>query len=190
MSCDHTYDCNCNEIIEIIDVGVGVVEITDQVVIPSSEDITNIGTEGPIGPQGIQGPAGSAQGPQGLQGRVGPQGLQGVQGIFGTQGPAGTSITILGAYATETDLFSAHPTGTNGDGYIIDPYLYVWEGTTWVNVGIIRGPQGVQGTYGTQGVQGVQGATGQGGVPGVGFQGIQGYQGFNLLVSCLFKGLI
>jgi hypothetical protein len=46
-------------------------------------------------------------------------------GLRGIQGPAGTSVTILGSYATYADLVAAHPTGNNGDGYIVDPYLYV-----------------------------------------------------------------
>ena len=59
----HGPNCSCNtccpDIIEIIDVGPGIVEITDQVIyVPPSPDITGIVSEGPIGIQGIQGPRG------------------------------------------------------------------------------------------------------------------------------------
>ena len=65
MTCEHTYDCSCNEIIEIIDVSPGLVEIIDQMTyVPPAPEITNIGSEGPQGVQGIQGPIGL----QGLSG--------------------------------------------------------------------------------------------------------------------------
>ena len=101
------------------------------------------GDKGDTGDQGTQG----VQGLQGVQGTQGLQGAQGTQGIQGAsiQGTAGTSVTILGSYNSLAELEAAHPTGTGGDGYIIDPYLYVWLSGAWTNVGVIQGPQGVQG---------------------------------------------
>jgi hypothetical protein len=65
MSCNHNYSCSCSDIIEIIEVSPGLVEIIDQTIyIPPSPEITNIGSEGPQGIQGIQGPIGL----QGLSG--------------------------------------------------------------------------------------------------------------------------
>lgn len=52
----------------------------------------------------------------------------------------GSSINILGTLGSVDEL----PTTGNqiGDGYIIDGYLWTWNGTTWVNVGKIEGPNG------------------------------------------------
>ena len=83
------------------------------------------------------------KGEQGIQGIQGPQGLQGIQGEKGEQG---TGVTIKGSYATESELKSAHPTGTLGDAYLVSGDLYVWSGTAWENVGNIQGPQGETGT--------------------------------------------
>ena len=66
--------------------------------------------------------------------------------ISGAKGDAGTSVTILGSYATLADLEAAHPTGSAGDSYLVDGYLYVWNGSAWQNVGQIKGDQGDTGT--------------------------------------------
>lgn len=87
-------------------------------------------------------------------GQGGPKGAQGVQGL---QGRIGTGINILGSYANYAALIAAHPTGTQGDAYLIGGILYVWSSNTWTNAGNIQGAQGVQGTTGTQGVQGTNG---------------------------------
>lgn len=58
------------------------------------------------------------------------------------RGEDGTSVTILGSYATYAELIAAHPTGAIGDAYMVNGDLYVWNGTAWDNVGQIRGPQG------------------------------------------------
>ena len=65
-------------------------------------------------------------------------------GINGTAGADGTSITILGSYDSLAELQAAHPTGSEGDGYIVDGDLYVWsvDDSDWKNVGQIQGPQG------------------------------------------------
>lgn len=120
----------------------------------------------------VPGTSGS-QGPQGTQG---VQGFQGNQGVQGKQGTAGTSINVKGAVATTGDLPSTG--NNNNDAYIVnsDGHLYVWNGTIWVDVGKIVGPQGVQGNQGVQGPQGFQGSQGVQGNQG--FQGAQGAQGF------------
>jgi hypothetical protein len=59
-------------------------------------------------------------------------------------------------------------------------HLWVWQGDQWVDVGTIRGPQGLQGAQGSsnQGIQGPQGAQGPQGPQGLqGSQGLQGDQG-------------
>lgn len=61
------------------------------------------------------------------------------------KGEDGTSVTILGSYATYAELIAAHPTGTLGDAYMVDGDLYVWNGLSWENVGQIQGPPGAGG---------------------------------------------
>ncbi|MGH1435256.1 MAG: tail fiber domain-containing protein [Lewinella sp.] len=131
------------------------------------------GAPGPIGPQGNPGPQGEqgVAGPQGSQGPTGPAGVagpQGEQGPIGPQGPAGqdgTGVQIIGTVATVADLPATSMQGdlyivqTNGDGY-------VWDGSMWVNVGQIQGPQGPQGAMGATGPQGIQGNQGLQGEPG------------------------
>ena len=89
---------------------------------------------------------------------LGQGGPKGVQGVQGTQGAIGTGINILGSYATYSALTAAHPTGTQGDAYLVGGgTLYVWSSGSWVNAGNIQGTQGVQGTTGSQGIQGTNG---------------------------------
>jgi hypothetical protein len=196
---------------------------------PSSMDWSDIGQftgpPGPVGPQGRQGDPGASgakgdAGVPGVQGDPGPAGEQGATGSDGTQGPSGPdgpagpigpdgqkgdkgdrgeALNIKGYYASEADLISAHPTGQDGDAYLVgEGYLYVWQavGNGWVNVGQLQGPKGdtgpqgatgPQGTPGTQGPQGAPGAkggtgdTGPEGAKGIkgdtGAQGVQGAQG-------------
>ena len=92
-------------------------------------------------------------------------------GIAGPTGPQGTSLNILGSVATVDDL---PVSGDPNDAYIVqdDGELYVWDGTSWVSVGQIVGPQGPTGAQGPQGVagptgpQGVVGPTGPTGASG------------------------
>lgn len=152
------------------------------------------GVEGPQGEMGIQGPQGEPgeQGPRGEMGPMGPQGPKGDPGIEGPQGPMGpvgprgtdgTSVTILGNYSTLEELQRNHQTGTAGDSYLVDSYLYVWstESNEWVNVGQIKGPQGETGPIGKTGLTGATGPTGPTGPQGpkgeTGAQGIRGLQG-------------
>ena len=91
----------------------------------------------------------------GAQGPVGPAGAQGAAGADGT------SIKILGTKPTVGDLPA---TGDAvGDLWIIDQTGggatagdgYVWtDGGAWLNIGPLRGPEGIQGAQGPQGIQG------------------------------------
>lgn len=89
-----------------------------------------------------------------------------ITGTFGEKGADGTSVTILGSYNTLAELEAAHPTGSLGDSYMIGGDLYVWNGSTWENVGQIKGDKGDTGAQGPQGIQGPQGATGPAGSDG------------------------
>lgn len=63
----------------------------------------------------------------------------------GSNGADGTSITIKG---TLSDTSKLPATGTEGDAYIINGDLYVWNGSKWENVGQIKGDKGDDGSAG------------------------------------------
>lgn len=136
----------------------------------------NPGLQGATGPQGEQGP----QGEIGPTGAPGPQGLPGPQGEPGPRGSDGTSVTILGSFASLEDLENAHATGLPGQSYLVEEDLYIWseENDKWISVGKIRGPQGIQGEPGPMGPEGPRGLPGEKGSPGErGPQGVKGEQG-------------
>jgi len=95
---------------------------------------------------------------------IGPEGPPGANG---EKGEAGTSINILGAYATLGELSTAHPTGNLGDGYLVGNNLAIWttaNGGEWIDIGLVRGPQGIQGVpgpsvIGPRGFKGDKGAS-------------------------------
>lgn len=66
----------------------------------------------------------------------------------GSKGADGTSITIKG---TLSDTSKLPATGTEGDAYIINGALYVWNGSKWENVGQIKGEKGDKGDDGSAG---------------------------------------
>lgn len=88
-----------------------------------------------------------APGPQGppdqlgLQGPPGQQRPQGPQAPPGPQGPPGPVGTLLGVCETLEQLLAEHPTGCQGDIYIVGGELFVWNTETrrWKRVG---NPQG------------------------------------------------
>ena len=145
-----------------------------------------------IGATGFTGATG-ATGVQGASG-IGATGPQGDFGATGIQGPAGTSVSIIGSIANvyvnppndpQVTLNTSFPGATIGQG-VIDEFtghLWVYDSTTWVDVGVITGPQGASG-IGATGYTGATGATGpQGNIGATGLQGdfgatgIQGQQG-------------
>lgn len=141
------------------------------------------GDTGDVGPQGIQGIAGpqgeigptGPQGTTGPQGDTGPQGIQGPIGPQGEEGPPGTGIAIQGSVPSSGNL---PPTGnTEGDAWITADtgHMWVWDGTQWVDAGLVQGPVGPQGPQGIQGVPGPEGP--QGDVGPQGTQGLTGPQG-------------
>ena len=125
----------------------------------------------------------SLVGSAGSQGSTGPAGANGTNGTQGAPGADGTSITIQGTQPTVGDLPAS---GSLGDLWIIDQAGggnaagdgYVWTAeNTWLNIGPLRGPQGIQGVAGTNGAAGAQGIQGIQGAQGI--QGIQGTAGSN-----------
>jgi hypothetical protein len=85
--------------------------------------------------------AGGPTGPQGPQGIQGIQGIQGPQGIQGIQGEVGEGLNIVGSVANASLLPLSAPIN---DGYIaVDTgHLHVWNGTIWVDTGLVQGPPG------------------------------------------------
>ncbi len=153
---------------------------------PISGISTLVAAEIPQGPTGAAG----ADGQDGANGTNGFDGQDGQDGAQGAAGADGTSIKILGTVANCAGL----PTIGNeiGDVYILDvdePGCsygaglagdgYTWTaGNTWLNIGPLRGPQGIQGTDGAPGATGPAGTDGQDGAPGAtGAEGPRGIQG-------------
>lgn len=67
------------------------------------------------------------------------------------RGDTGKGLSILGTKATSGDLPAK---GTLGDGWLIGDDLWVWNGTAWQNVGVIKGPKGDTGDRGAAGLNG------------------------------------
>ncbi|MFY0483962.1 beta strand repeat-containing protein, partial [Flavobacterium sp. PLA-1-15] len=80
------------------------------------------------------------------------KGADGAQGVPGTNGANGTSVTSGG-----TDPVDG--TGNNGDTYIntVTGETFVYNGTTWVSTGNIKGADGVAGPAGAPGAAGADG---------------------------------
>ena len=160
------------------------------------------GVAGPAGQDGAPGANGSngsngsngdngADGDNGSDGADGAPGSNGANGQDGAQGAAGadgTSIEIQGTKPTVADLPATG--NTVGDLWIIDQTGggatagdgYVWTvGGAWLNIGPLRGPQGIQGiagSNGTDGAAGTPGATGAAGADGAdGTDGADGQDG-------------
>ena len=142
-------------------------------------DTGNTGETGATGQKGEQGPKGDT-------GDTGPTGNTGATGATGDTGATGVGTTIKGSYNTYQELINAHPTGNDGDSYLVNGSLYVWLDNAWENVGSIKGdkgdtgvsgpkgdtgdtgPQGVKGDTGNTGAKGDTGASGPKGDTGVG----------------------
>ena len=132
------------------------------------------GSNGTNGTNGANGAPGS-NGSDGVDGAPGSNGANGQDGAQGATGADGTSIEIQGTKPTVADLPATG--NTVGDLWIIDQTGggatagdgYVWTvGNAWLNIGPLRGPQGIQGIAGTNGTDGAAGTPGATGAPGAG----------------------
>lgn len=92
--------------------------------------------------------------------------VQGV-GYRGPKGDNGTSITIKGQFSS-TDSLSLVSSKTIGDSYSIEGDLWTWTGSSWVNVGRVRGDTGPEGPAGPAGPIGPIGPIGPAGPQGIG----------------------
>ena len=155
------------------------------------------GDTGPAGPKGDTGDKGETgetgnKGDTGETGATGEKGEQGPKGDTGDTGATGIGTTIKGSYNTYQELIAAHPTGNDGDSYLVNGSLYVWLNNAWENVGNIKGEkgdtgdtgsQGVKGDTGDSGVKGDTGATGPKGDTGATGQGSDEEAGWKLPVD-------
>ena len=113
--------------------------------------------------------AGNVRGPTGA-GVTGPTGGTGPTGTAGPTGPtgaAGTSVTIIGSVANAAALPGGLGGGDAGKGYLTndDGHLHVWGGSSYTDVGAVRGPTGPTGATGATGT-GATGPTGDAGPTG------------------------
>ena len=112
------------------------------------------------------------------------------RGFIGTEdewlaslkGDKGDPITWQGQYDTLEELQQAHPTGEDGDAYLVGSHLYWWDSDTsaWVDAGSIQGPEGPAGPKGDDGPSGPAGPagpTGPQGEPGPSVTGPTGPKG-------------
>ena len=120
------------------------------------------GNKGETGATGEKGDTGA----KGDTGDTGPAGDTGSTGATGDTGATGTATTIKGSYNTYQELINAHPTGNDGDSYLVNGTLYVWLDNAWENVGNIKGDTGATGPQGVKGDTGNTGATGSTGPKG------------------------
>ena len=141
---------------------------------PMTNTLSLVLPRGSQGIQGMQGPVGvagisayqvavasgySGSEAQWLLSLVGAQGMQGMQGIQGTQGiqgevgPQGAGLNIKGV-DTYTNIISS--VGTIGDMWVASDtaHGYVYDGTAWVDIGLLQGPKGDTGNDGYTPVKG------------------------------------
>lgn len=142
------------------------------------------GAKGDTGPAGADGAAGEA-GPKGDPGEQGPAGEK------GDKGDAGSGVTIVGPLTEwpitvpveAGDMFIVSdpvPVGTpaSASGPALPGDGIVYDGTSYSNVGPIRGPVGPAGLPGEKGEQGLAGPAGSDGVDGAdGAPGADGADG-------------
>ena len=72
--------------------------------------------------QGSKGDKGET-GATGQQGEQGPKGDTGPAGPIGNTGATGAGLTIKGSYDSYEELIAEHPTGNNGDSYLVNESL-------------------------------------------------------------------
>lgn len=75
-------------------------------------------------------------------------------GPQGPKGDQGEGLKILDSYSDLGALQAAHPTGTEGDAYMVGTSVYIWSTATsaWVSIGELKGAKGDTGPYFTPSV--------------------------------------
>lgn len=110
------------------------------------------------------------------------RGFQGTEEewLASLKGDKGDPVLWLGQYDSLEDLKQDHPTGEEGDSYLVGTHLYWWDTETseWEDAGSWQGPQGEKGDKGDTGPQGETGPQGSTGPQGpTGAQGPAGPTG-------------
>lgn len=82
------------------------------------------------------------------------------------KGEKGDPAVNLGSYDDYETFISEHPTGEDGDVYIVGTQFYAWENGGWKDKGSWQGPKGDKGDQGEKGDAGPRGPAGQTGEPG------------------------
>lgn len=77
--------------------------------------------------------------------------------VKGETGATGVGLTIKGSYDSYEELIAEHPTGNNGDSYLVNESLYVWNGNAWENVGNIKGDIGATSETGQRAIPELKG---------------------------------
>lgn len=84
--------------------------------------------------------------------------------------PQSFSVATKGYFLTVEELQAAHPTGSDGDAYIVGAgeaaAVYAWTPSGWASVGKIQGPTGATGATGATGPAGPAGPAGPQGPAG------------------------
>ena len=66
-----------------------------------------------------------------------------------------SGINIIDKFDTLDNLINTITNPNNGDSYLVDSNLYMWNGTEWINLGSLKGPKGDTGEPGKDGTNGV-----------------------------------
>lgn len=92
-----------------------------------------------------------------------------ITGPTGPKGEAGKGLDIKGTYPSLEELKKYHPTGEEGDTYIVINDLYIWDSSKndWVDIGNIKGEKGDTGPKGDKGEKGDKGDIGPQGNDGL-----------------------
>jgi hypothetical protein len=98
--------------------------------------------------------------------------LGNIKGVTGDSGPAGpkgdtgdAAYNIKGSYDDYETFIAEHSSGSTGDAYIVDGYIYLWDSisNSWKNAGKIKGDTGATGPQGPAGESGPAGSEGRSG---------------------------
>lgn len=83
--------------------------------------------------------------------------IRGPAGAQGEAGPPGPPLDIRGFLDLESELPA---TASLGAAYVVGEDLFMYDDSEgWINLGAIRGPQGLQGEQGSQGIEGPPGTS-------------------------------
>ena len=65
--------------------------------------------------------------------------------VYVKTGWVSSGIVIINSFNTEEELINSVTNPNISDSYMVDGYLYLWNGTEWLNLGKLQGPKGEKG---------------------------------------------